>query len=198
MSVNGAPALPDRRDQSELGRLLRERRLELGLTQQAVANDAGLSVGFISQVEHGHTAPSLSSLVAISGVLRTPVSRFLPQQHRTSSNFTRQADRSARALELGAIHYERLSDHFAGSELNSVVIHLEPGAVIEPLRHEGEELLFILEGAITVEVDSERRVLEMADSAHFASTQRHSIRNHTTSSARFLHVCTMDVFGDGE
>lgn len=197
MAANGASTLQERDDQTDLGRLLRERRRELGLTQQAVATEAGLSVGFISQVEHGHTMPSLSSLVAISGALKTRVSRFISQP-RGESTFTTRTERHGYGLEFGGIRYERLSTAFAGSELNSVLIQLDPGAVIEPLRHEGEELLFILEGAITVEVDSQRRVLQAADSAHFASTRRHSIRNHTTTTARFLHVCTMDVFADEE
>ena len=106
MAMNGISEVQERSGEPSLGRLLRERRHELGLTQQDVATAAGLSIGFISQVEHGHTAPSLSSLVAISGALKTRVSRFLPQQPRGGSTFTRQSEREARGLELGAIRYE--------------------------------------------------------------------------------------------
>ena len=38
-------------DPEALGRALRTRRKEVGLTMQQVADEAGLSVGFISQVE---------------------------------------------------------------------------------------------------------------------------------------------------
>ncbi|MEM7319920.1 MAG: helix-turn-helix domain-containing protein, partial [Pseudomonadota bacterium] len=44
----------------DLGQSIRLRRKELGLTMQTVADAAGLSVGFISQVERGLTSPSLA------------------------------------------------------------------------------------------------------------------------------------------
>ena len=64
------------------------------------------------------------------------------------------------------------------------------------IRHEGEELFYILEGAITVETEDESTVLEAGSSIHFKSTRRHSSWNHGTSPAVILHVCTSDLFGD--
>ena len=179
-----------------LGQRLRDRRRELGLTLKEVADQAGLSVGFISQVERGLTAPSLSSLVNISRVLGTHVTQFLSQPSGKSP-LTRHNQRPVYAVAGATMSYERISASFGGSQLNSVVIHEPPGHRSEPIRHEGEELFFILEGAITVEVENDRTVLEAGDSIHFASTRRHSTWNHTTSPASILHVCTMDVFGEG-
>jgi len=68
---------------------LRSRRKELNLTMQQVAERAGLSVGFISQIERGITTPSLSSLVAVSRVLGLHVSNFLAQP-RVDTPRTRQ------------------------------------------------------------------------------------------------------------
>jgi len=62
-----------------LGQRLRARRRELSLTLKEVADAAGLSVGFISQVERGLTVPSLSSLASIAGVLGSHVTTFLAQ-----------------------------------------------------------------------------------------------------------------------
>ncbi len=65
-----------------LGKRLRARRRELSLTLKEVADGAGLSVGFISQVERGLTVPSLSSLASIAGVLDSHVTTFLAQPRR--------------------------------------------------------------------------------------------------------------------
>ena len=62
-----------------LGTRLRDRRQLLGLTLKDVADEAGLSVGFISQIERGITIPSLSSLVAVCQVLKSEVGDFLTQ-----------------------------------------------------------------------------------------------------------------------
>jgi transcriptional regulator with XRE-family HTH domain len=178
-----------------LGTRLRERRQELGLTLKEVADGAGLSVGFISQIERGITTPSLSSLVGVSRVLDMHVSDFLAQP-RGGAPLTRRAERPHYAVGGNSLTYERLSASFPGSVLRSVIIHEPPGHRSEPIAHEGEEIFFILEGALTVEVEGERTILDLGDSIHFPSTKTHSTWNHTTSPTTILHTCTMDVFGD--
>ena len=194
MAKGSAKARPAETD-APLGKQLRDRRQQLGLTLKEVANGAGLSVGFISQIERGLNAPSLSSLAAISGVLRTHVTEFLTQP-RPDAPFTLHGERRSFAIEQHALRYERISASFPGSVLNSVIIHKPPGHRSEWIRHEGEELFYILEGAITVETEDESTVLEAGSSIHFKSTRRHSSWNHGTSPAVILHVCTSDLFGD--
>ncbi|MEM5471856.1 cupin domain-containing protein [Hoeflea sp. AS60] len=178
-----------------LGKRLRARRRELSLTLKDVADGAGLSVGFISQVERGLTVPSLSSLASIAGVLRSHVTNFLAQPEGSSA-YTRHDERPVYAVDKAALSYERLSTTFPDSVLNSVIVHEPPGYRSEPIQHVGEEMFFVLQGAITIEVENETTVLEAGDSIHFASTRRHSSWNHTTEPVTILHVCTMDVFGD--
>jgi transcriptional regulator with XRE-family HTH domain len=181
--------------QGPLGTRLRERRQELGLTLQEVADRAGLSVGFISQIERGITTPSLTSLIGVSRVLAMHVSDFLAQPSGAAP-LTRRAERPHYALGGAALTYERLSANFPGNVLRCVIIHEPPGYRSEPIAHEGEEIFFILEGVLTVEVEGERTILEVGDSIHFQSTKIHSTWNHATSTATILHTCTMDVFGD--
>lgn len=182
-------------DENPLGSRLRKRRQQLGLTLKEVAVGAGLSVGFISQIERGITAPSLSSLVSVSRVLGMEVGEFLTQP-RSDGALTRQDQRPVYAVSPNSLTYERISSAFPGNVLRSVIIHEPPGHRSEPIAHEGEEMFYLLEGAVTVEVAGERTVLEAGDSLHFASTKIHSSWNHTDRPATILWVGTMDVFGD--
>lgn len=179
----------------QLGRRLRERRKFLKLTLQDVADRAGLSVGFISQIERGIAAPSLSSLASVSRVLGTDVREFLAQPSGEHSA-TRRDQRHVYAIGQNSLTYERLSASFPGNVLRSVIIHEPPGHRSEPIQHDGEEIFFILGGSLTVEVEGSRTVLEAGDSIHFASTRRHSTWNHTETNTTILHTCTMDIFGD--
>ena len=174
---------------------LRARRKERGLTMQQVADQAGLSVGFISQIERGITTPSLSSLVSVSRVLGLHVSEFLAQP-RVDTPQTRRDQRPVYAISENSVTYERISASFPGSVLRSVIIHEPPGHRGEPIAHEGEELLYVVEGAITVEIDGERSILETGDSIHFTSTKVHSTWNHMDTPATILWAGTMDVFGE--
>jgi transcriptional regulator with XRE-family HTH domain len=187
----------DEKPHDPLGMRLRERRRRLGLTLKEVADGAGLSVGFISQIERGIAAPSLSSLVSVSHVLGVEVGEFLAQP-RGDIPLTRHDQRPVYAVSPNSLTYERLSSTFPGNVLRSVIIHEPPGHRSEPIAHEGEEMFYVLEGTVTVEVDGEPTVLEVGDSIHFPSTKIHSTWNHETKPATLLWVGTMDVFGEGE
>jgi transcriptional regulator with XRE-family HTH domain/ribosomal protein L24E len=181
--------------ESPLGRRLRERRRALGLTLKEVADCAGLSVGFISQIERGIAIPSLSSLVSVSHVLGVEVGFFLSQP-KGDAPITRHNQRPVYAISPNSLTYERISSSFSGSVLRSVIIHEPPGHRSEPIAHEGEEMFYVLEGTVTVEVAGEQTVLEAGDSLHFSSAKIHSSWNHSREPATILWVGTMDVFGE--
>jgi transcriptional regulator with XRE-family HTH domain len=51
------------------GRRLREVRQKRGLTQQAVADLAGMSLTYISNMEHGFKVPSLTTIIRLAVAL---------------------------------------------------------------------------------------------------------------------------------
>lgn len=178
-----------------IGTKVRNRRRELGLTLQEIADGANLSVGFISQLERDLTSPSLSSLAAIAQVLKAEIADFLVVPGGDSS-LTRSNKREPYTLNEGSLIYERLTSKFPGHVLSGVIMKEEPGHRSPPMRHEGEEFFFVLEGSITCEIGGERTVLEPGDSIHFNSNELHSTWNHTLETASILVICTMEIFGD--
>lgn len=192
-------AASDEVETPPLGDRLRQRRKALKMTLQEVADQAGFSVGFISQIERGITIPSLTSLIAVCRTLEVEAGTFL-NPPKVATPFTRREHRPVYGLggEAGnAVSYERISASFPGNVLRSTIIHEPPGHRSEPMSHEGEEIFFILQGALTLEIDGDRMVLEAGDSAHFPSVRTHTMWNHTSEPTTILHTCTMDVFGDG-
>jgi len=180
---------------SDLGDALRSRRNELGLTMQFVADHAGLSVGFISQVERGLTSPSLASLASLAEVLKTDITSFL-KQPPTTGQTTHEVNRLAYSVSGAGVSYERLSTSFPESKLHSVIVHAPPAHRIEPMSHRGEEMFYITDGEITIEIEGEAEILRKGDSIHFDSRRVHSIWNHSTRNATLLWCGTMDIFGD--
>ena len=57
--------------------VLRETRTEKGLSQEALADRAGLHRTYISQIERGLKSPSLKSLEQIANALGLPLSSLL-------------------------------------------------------------------------------------------------------------------------
>jgi transcriptional regulator with XRE-family HTH domain len=179
-----------------LGQNLRARRRELKLTLQMVADRAGLTAGFISQIERDITTPSLSSLVSVARVLDTHVSDFLAQPAGDNA-VTRHNERPVYSVGNDIMSYERISSNFAGNALRSVIVHEPPGRKKEPIRHDGEEIIFVLDGAVTAEIEGAQTILETGDSVHIQSTKTHCTWNHTDRTATILWAGTMDIFGDG-
>lgn len=182
-------------DMVSLGEKIRQRRKELKLTLNDVAEGAGLSVGFISQVERNITAPSLGSLASIASLLQLPINALLDGS-ANNDELTRGSERAPFAVPGAGISYERLSSTFTGSTIHSVIIHEPPGHRVEPISHEGEEMFYILSGEVTVEIDDEHSILRQGDSVHFNSQRTHSIWNHSEGTTSILWCGTMDVFGD--
>ncbi|HEX7151421.1 MAG TPA: helix-turn-helix transcriptional regulator [Thermoanaerobaculia bacterium] len=61
---------PTTQPEGELfGRRLREVRQKRGLTQQAVADAAGMSLTYISNMEHGLKVPSLTTIIRLAVAL---------------------------------------------------------------------------------------------------------------------------------
>ena len=58
-------------------KLLRDQRIKLGLSQQEVANQAGLSRGNYSHIERGRSEPNLEQMISIAKVLKVePNAKF--------------------------------------------------------------------------------------------------------------------------
>jgi len=178
-----------------LGHKLRQRRKQIGKTMQTVADEAGLSVGFISQVERDLSSPSLSSLINIAGALDTGVEAFMRSPVKPGP-VSRHNQRPAYTTGSTAPIYERLSDTFDSSVLNSVLMNLPPGYSAEEISHEGEEMMFVITGRILCSVDGDTRMLEEGDSIHFPSHLPHRTENPDETTATVLWVGTLRIFNN--
>ena len=63
------------------GRNVRQRRRELGLSQEALAHDVGLAVSYLGQIERGQRNTTLSVVERISGRLDVPAPVLLQESY---------------------------------------------------------------------------------------------------------------------
>jgi quercetin dioxygenase-like cupin family protein len=180
-----------------LGQKLRSRRKALGLTLEQVAHATALTAGFISLVERDLATPSIASVSALAAALSASMGEFLDSPPGPET-LTRADRRQVYAVATGGMRYERLSNVFEGSTLRSVIVHEPPGHRSEPVSHPGEELIYVVSGALTVELEGDVTILRAGDSIHFSSRRTHATWNHTTETAAVLWCGTMDIFGEGE
>ncbi len=62
----------------EFAKKVRQRRYELGLTQEALAEKANFHVNYVGGLERAERNPSLTTMIALSQALETSPKNLLP------------------------------------------------------------------------------------------------------------------------
>ena len=176
-----------------MGALIRARRLKLKLTLQAVSDAAGISPGYLSLIERDLATPSLGTLTQLAVQLEVSLDSLVAIPG-TGKALTRAGERETFTIHHSSVVYERITADFAGHELSSFILTIPPGYASEIVCHEGEEIVFVLEGSITEIHDGEAMVLGAGDSLHFRGNVPHSWSNHTGAQARVLWTGTLPIF----
>lgn len=185
-------ARPKSKSDPNLGALIRKRRKQLDLTLQALCDDAGLSVGYLSQVERGQATPSLGTLAQIARGLDVGLEYFIATP-KPADSLTRSGARPQFSIDGSAMMYEAISADLPGAELSSYLLHVPPGYASEVVSHEGEEIIFLIEGAITQTLGGQRFILQQGDSLHYVGSTPHSWSNETNTTTRILWTGTLSV-----
>lgn len=179
--------------QPKVGALIRARRQQLRMTLQTLCDAAGISVGYLSQVERDHATPSLGTLAQIARSLDVGVDYFISTPS-PEDGVTRAGERDRFSVNGSSIVYERIATDFAGNVLSCFIMMVPPGYHSETVSHEGEEILFVLEGRITHWLDGEKMMLAAGDSLHFRGNRHHAWANETQEPARLLWTGTLPLF----
>lgn len=177
----------------KVGALVRARRKQLHMTLQDLGDAADVSVGYLSQLERDLATPSLGTLTQIARSLDVGVDYFISTP-KAGDALTRAGERAQFSVDGSSVIYERLGAEFPGSVLSSFILHVPSGYRSETVHHEGEEMIFVLDGTITQRVDDQEMVISAGDSLHFRGNRPHSWSNESDSPAKLLWVGTLTMF----
>ncbi len=163
------------------------------MTLQVLSDAAGISVSHLSVIERDQATPSLGTLAQVARHLDVGMDYFIAVPS-LENGLTRAGSRDTFSVHGSSIVYERIAADFAGNVLSSFILNIPPGYRSETVSHEGEEILYIIEGSITDRMDGEEMVLAAGDSLHFRGNRPHSWSNHTDRVARVLWTGTLPMF----
>ncbi len=170
---------------SEPGLRIRKLRQNRRMTLQELSTVSDVSVGYISQVERGQATPSLGTLAQLAAALGVSVDYFVATP-RQADSVTRQAERPRFSVGASPLTYEQIGAEFPGHELTSFIVNMPVGYTSEETRHEGEDLIYVLEGTIEQVVEGHAFRLGTGDSIHFLGHLPHSWSNVGETPARVL------------
>lgn len=180
-----------------IGIKLRHARKLKGMRLCDLAEQVECSEGFLSKLENDKVKPSLQLLHRIAAVLETSISNLFSENNTNivSPAGTRQVLHTSNIRPGEGVSLETLISPSSGNLLfGAIHIVSAGGGSSGTIIHEGEELGYILEGELDLNVDGTEYHLKPGDSFFFPSRLPHGYRNPTDKETRVLWVNTPPTF----
>ena len=160
---------------SPVGERLRELRTGRRLTLKEVASSAGVTEGFLSQVERGRSSPSLKTLQALAGALGLTPGDIFDSSARELPHLVRHDNRGT--IELGPISKYRVSP-MSITRVEVIGGTFQPEASAgDPYTHgDSDEICVVLSGHIVADVDGNEFEMTAGDALCYRSSMLHTFR----------------------
>ena len=193
------------KDSKYIGISVNKLRKNAGMTLKELSEKTGLSQGFLSKFERGQTTIAVDSLLQIAAALGTSIDQLLAQKGtdeppNAAHIIHRSYENSVLYMENSFINYQ-ITNGFLGMDVfpKLTVLLPTPTANQNPLfSHTGQEFVFVLEGVLTLQIESHTYELYPGDTAHFKSNIKHNWWNNTNRNTTILTIHTPNVFENGE
>lgn len=162
-----APVAGKDMDDARLGQEIRKLRKARGHTLTDLATAIGRSVSFISQVERGNAALSITDLKGIAQILEVPLGWFFSHDQVPSGErgkIVRGTDRRRLGALTSGLLEELLSPDIGGA-FEMFLSTFEPGAELgTPQRRNTEEEGYVVAGALDLWIGRKRFTIKAGDS----------------------------------
>lgn len=172
-------------------------REDYGFTLRQLAKDIGVSASFLSQVETGKAAPSLSTLKGMADCLGVTIGRLIGESLKPDNNIVvRTKERTYSKKEAQGMFIYMLTSPDINKQMEPLLFRLEKGASSgdNPYQHFGQEFVLILKGILELTLDETKYVLHKGDSIYFNSGIPHSFKNLHKGTTEALWVDTPPTF----
>ncbi len=184
-----------------VGERVKELRQGLGMTMARFSERAGISVGMMSKIEHGQTAPSLGTLVRLANAATVPLTalfRGLDEEHDIVI---------VREGEGTEIVHEGSGPGRLYQDLGSL---RGPTRIIEPMlttltergetfplyQHPGVEFIHMLEGSMEYGYGAGRHILNVGDTMQIHGEVAHGPTEILNPPVCFLSIKVYPPPGD--
>jgi len=164
--------------ETEIGKRIREFRLKKNFTLQELADKTGYSKGYLSKVEKSEKAPPVATLSVIARELGVSVSVILGEETKNDSIcLVRQNERTlmAKTGEEFGYAYEALANPYPNKHMEPFVLsYPSDDALKHTFQHDGEEMLFVLQGQMRFKYRNNEFILNEGDCLYFDSSVAHT------------------------
>jgi transcriptional regulator with XRE-family HTH domain len=170
---------------SQIGPRLRHIRKQRRVTLEVLARETGLTKGYLSKIETSKKVPPIGTLSRISQAINCDISYFFEEPaanaekpERVSVVRSNERQQVVRGGSSFGYDYESLPHALRHKAMESFVFTFPADISGDThFEHDGEELIFVLNGVVEFEVAGVAHRLETGDSIYFDSSLPHRGRS---------------------
>ena len=163
--------------EAEIGKRIKAFRTQKRITLEQLANQAGFTKGYLSKVETSKKSPPVSTLGIIARVLGVTISALLGEDApRTPLCLVRKDERPLISRDGTAFgySYEAMAYKYPNKIMEPFILTLPVKPKKRTLyQHEGEEILFVIQGTMKFLHGNEEYVVNEGDCIYFDSSLPH-------------------------
>ncbi|MGD8561406.1 MAG: XRE family transcriptional regulator [Desulfarculaceae bacterium] len=179
--------MPRRVKRKSLGQRIKRLRESRELSLEALANEVGYSLEYLTRIENDEVIPPVAVLITLGRALKVDSTLLLKDEEGNES-----LERRAEAVRKRTDQYSYtvLTSDSRDKHLMGFLITIDPNSDLEgaSYQHEGEEFHYVLKGEVEVKVGDNLNHLTQGESLHFNSSLVHKLSNPGNTPAEILVV----------
>ena len=181
-----------------VGEKIKSLRETKQISVSELAERTGLAEEQINRIENNVDIPSLAPLIKIARALGVRLGTFLDDQDEIGAVINRKQDTTQATISFSNnalnarthMHYQSLSKSKADRHMEPFIIDIEATdeTQYEVSSHEGEEFIYVMEGAVEIAYGMQHLVIEAGDSIYYDSIVPHHVHGYQGQAAKILAV----------
>jgi transcriptional regulator with XRE-family HTH domain len=184
-------------NEADIGKRIKSLRNAKRVTLEDLAHQTGFTKGYLSKVEKSEKSPPVSTLGILARALDVSISNLLGEDSPAIPICLVKKAQRPKIRKTGTsvgYSYEAVAQNFKNKMMDPFVLTLPvyPKKQIR-YQHEGQEILFVLEGTMKFHHGTEELIVEEGDCVYFDSGIAHfgeSVGNKAVK-------CFMVIFNSG-
>ena len=177
---------------SKLGEKIKDLRTEKSLSLKELSEKSGISAAAIHKIEANGIIPTITTMMKIADSLGKNVSYFIEEDRKDNDVVFVPANRREpiltfkKGLDLMGISAKQYGDFIMTAAYATVAVGASSGR--NPMKHQGEELVYCLQGKIEFKIKRDTYVLSAGDSINFRTNIDHKWKNIGNKEAKLIWV----------
>lgn len=176
----------------DIGKKIKEMRMEKGLTLEELAKRSELSKGFLSQLERNKTSPSIQTLDDILEVLGSSLSEFFKEENNSSIIF-KEKDYYINEQDDKKVTF--IVPNAQKNMMEPIILELEANGCSDKITpSSGEELIYVLEGKVILNYLDNEYEVNSGETIYLSSKHTHYLKNGSDKKSKVLWISSPPNF----